>query len=141
MPEIVINNIPIHFPFEPYDVQKDYMAKVIDCLQNVSGCYELCLLCAYQPILSNSYTFNLLSQGKHGMLESPTGTGKTLSLLCASLAWLTMKKAQLQATSHGVYARDDGDFVHGLQNDLNMAAGKAPEGGNWGKFSSRSVST
>ena len=50
----------IRFPYEPYDVQKVYMQKVIDCLKDK----------------------------KFGLLESPTGTGKTLALLCASLAWL-----------------------------------------------------
>lgn len=67
MPECVINGVPVNFPFEPYDVQKAYMAKVIDCLQNRTN----------------------------GMLESPTGTGKTLSLLCSTLAWIMTKKAQV----------------------------------------------
>lgn len=37
MPEIVINGIPIRFPFEPYELQEDYMRKVIECLQTVSS--------------------------------------------------------------------------------------------------------
>lgn len=36
MSEYIINNIPVSFPFEPYPVQKSYMEKVIECLQNVS---------------------------------------------------------------------------------------------------------
>ncbi|XP_076749347.1 regulator of telomere elongation helicase 1 isoform X1 [Xylocopa sonorina] len=71
MPDVTINNVIISFPFKPYPVQEEYMAKVIECLQN----------------------------SKNGVLESPTGTGKTLSLLCSSLSWLLTKKAQLQAQS------------------------------------------
>lgn len=47
------------FPFEAYPCQLDYMAKVIHALQESSN----------------------------ALLESPTGTGKTLCLLCATLAW------------------------------------------------------
>lgn len=34
MPEFIIRDIPVIFPFKPYDVQTAYMEKVIDCLQN-----------------------------------------------------------------------------------------------------------
>uniref|UniRef100_A0A182MAW6 Regulator of telomere elongation helicase 1 homolog n=1 Tax=Anopheles culicifacies TaxID=139723 RepID=A0A182MAW6_9DIPT len=67
MPEYIINGVPVNFPFEPYQLQKNYMAKVIECLQNKSN----------------------------GVLESPTGTGKTLSLLCSSLAWLLFMKSKV----------------------------------------------
>jgi Rad3-related DNA helicase len=33
-----------------------------------------------------------LNKGTNGVLESPTGTGKTLSLLCSALAYLRDKK-------------------------------------------------
>ncbi|XP_069739809.1 regulator of telomere elongation helicase 1 isoform X2 [Narcine bancroftii] len=59
MPQLQIDGINIDFPHIPYKCQEDYMSKVIECLQKKIN----------------------------GILESPTGTGKTLSLLCASLAW------------------------------------------------------
>ncbi|XP_020235482.1 regulator of telomere elongation helicase 1 homolog [Cajanus cajan] len=59
MPTYKIRGIDVDFPFEAYDSQIVYMDKVIQSLQ------EKC----------------------NALLESPTGTGKTLCLLCATLAW------------------------------------------------------
>lgn len=43
--------VKVKFPFEPYEIQKDYMRLVIDSILNC----------------------------KNAMLESPTGTGKVMS--------------------------------------------------------------
>ncbi|KAF3450771.1 hypothetical protein FNV43_RR06860 [Rhamnella rubrinervis] len=59
MPTYTIRGIDVDFPFEAYDSQLVYMDKVIQSLQNKCN----------------------------ALLESPTGTGKTLCLLCATLAW------------------------------------------------------
>ncbi|ENN80564.1 hypothetical protein YQE_03016, partial [Dendroctonus ponderosae] len=88
---IDINGIPVDFPFKPYDIQKDYMKKVIECIQNETT----------------------------AVLESPTGTGKTLSLLCSSLAWLQLKKAQIQAQR---FANVKSSFSKGTGNAKGAAA-------------------
>ncbi|XP_055452055.1 regulator of telomere elongation helicase 1 isoform X3 [Psammomys obesus] len=59
MPRIVLNGVTVDFPFQPYQCQQEYMTKVLECLQ----------------------------KKVNGILESPTGTGKTLCLLCTTLAW------------------------------------------------------
>lgn len=93
---VTIKGVPINFPFEPYDIQKDYMEKVIECLQNESN----------------------------GLLESPTGTGKTLSLLCSSLGWLELKKAQLQAQRQMANFTEDNDYLNSLNLMLQNSTGR-----------------
>ncbi|XP_062501270.1 regulator of telomere elongation helicase 1-like [Corticium candelabrum] len=59
MAAVDVNGLDVQFPFQPYSCQQEYMEKVLQCLR----------------------------ERENGILESPTGTGKTLSLLCTSLAW------------------------------------------------------
>ena len=54
-----LKGVEVHFPFQPCPCQTAHMEKVLDAL----------------------------SRGENALLESPTGTGKTLCLLCATLAW------------------------------------------------------
>ncbi|KAL2895246.1 Fanconi anemia group J protein-like protein [Bienertia sinuspersici] len=59
-----IRGIPVEFPFKPYGSQLAFMGRVISTLDRAQ------------------------SDGHcHALLESPTGTGKSLSLLCSALAW------------------------------------------------------
>ena len=53
------------FPFAPYPIQKNFMRNLYNCLE----------------------------QGKLGIFESPTGTGKSLSIICGALKWLLDKEA------------------------------------------------
>ncbi|XP_031640817.1 regulator of telomere elongation helicase 1 homolog [Contarinia nasturtii] len=63
-----INGIAVKFPFEPYGVQRKYMSNVIQSLE----------------------------EKRHAILESPTGTGKTLCLLCSTLGWISHQKEKLE---------------------------------------------
>ncbi|KAG9266683.1 regulator of telomere elongation helicase 1 [Astyanax mexicanus] len=69
MPVLSLRGVNVDFPFTPYPCQTDYMNKVIECLQSKVN----------------------------GVLESPTGTGKTLCLLCATLGWREYFKDSISA--------------------------------------------
>ncbi|OVA04243.1 Helicase-like [Macleaya cordata] len=59
-----IGGLPVEFPYKPYGSQLAFMGRVISTLDRGK------------------------KQGHcHALLESPTGTGKSLSLLCSALAW------------------------------------------------------
>lgn len=92
MSAVTIRGVNVNFPFPPYDIQVNYMDKVLECLQN----------------------------GHNGVLESPTGTGKTLSLLCSTLAWLELKKAQVQAERQ--FNVEKHDFMKELNETLSGGA-------------------
>ncbi|MEN2498399.1 MAG: Regulator of telomere elongation helicase 1, variant 2 [Marteilia pararefringens] len=64
--KLLCHNLLLRFPKPPYDVQKKIVERII-------------------------YSLN---QKKNILIESPTGTGKTLSLLCSTLAWLRSAKVQ-----------------------------------------------
>ncbi|KAI1266953.1 DNA repair helicase [Xylariaceae sp. FL1019] len=62
-----------HHPYMPYAVQEQFMNTVFDVLEK--------------------------GEGQIGILESPTGTGKSLSLICAALTWLRHHKQKTYSAS------------------------------------------
>ncbi|CAH0026075.1 unnamed protein product [Clonostachys rhizophaga] len=62
-----MEKLDFNHPFTPYDVQEQFMKAVYNVLET--------------------------GDGQIGILESPTGTGKSLSLICASLTWLRHHKS------------------------------------------------
>lgn len=64
--EIKLGGLNMAFPYVPYGIQKAMLSKIAVTLTNK----------------------------EHSLIESPTGTGKTLVLLCAALAWQQESKKQ-----------------------------------------------
>ena len=81
--QISIDEVKVEFPFQPYETQMAYMKKVIQ--------------------LYNNKLDNKNYQGIDA-LESPTGTGKTLSLLCSTLAWYYEMKKNNKFNGKIIYA-------------------------------------
>ena len=59
-----VGGVPVEFPYKPYGTQLAFMGQVIATLDRARRQWR-----------------------SHALLESPTGTGKSLSLLCSALAW------------------------------------------------------
>ncbi|KAI1188553.1 helicase C-terminal domain-containing protein [Nemania serpens] len=90
MEEIIdqTRNIEFHHPFTPYHVQQQFMHTVYNVLER--------------------------GNGQIGILESPTGTGKSLSLICAALTWLRNHKKRTYEISVDAAAnsfKDEPDWV------------------------------
>ncbi|KXJ89276.1 DNA repair helicase [Microdochium bolleyi] len=63
-----MGKLDFHHPYTPYHVQQEFM--------------------------STAYRVLNQGEGQVGILESPTGTGKSLSLICAALTWLRNHKRE-----------------------------------------------
>ncbi|CAO2813328.1 unnamed protein product [Amaranthus hypochondriacus] len=67
------------FPYKPYNIQLDFMDSL----------------------------YQFLDQGGISMLESPTGTGKTLSIICSALQWLIDQKEKRKSNTGNQCPSDD----------------------------------
>lgn len=67
--EFTIGGVKVLFPKKPYPSQISLMNKIIKGLQKKENC----------------------------LLESPTGSGKTLSLLCSALAWQKSERDNIRS--------------------------------------------
>ncbi|GAB1317116.1 ATP-dependent DNA helicase chl1 [Madurella fahalii] len=85
--------IDFHHPFTPYDVQLQFMRTVYDVLEK--------------------------GNGQIGILESPTGTGKSLSLICSALTWLrTHKRSKYESSFEETAAAMKGEPEWMIENAL-----------------------
>lgn len=91
-----LRGIRVHFPFKPYPCQESYMEKVLDAL----------------------------FRSENALLESPTGTGKTLCLLCATLAWQRQQQRSLREATE--FPAEQGTTSMGAQDGPKQAA-RAPQ--------------
>ncbi|KAJ9458854.1 ATP-dependent DNA helicase CHL1 [Diplonema papillatum] len=86
------------FPFPPYPIQLGLMRAVYRCLD----------------------------EGRVGVMESPTGTGKTLSLICGTLAWLRDYRARGCTDGAAAEARAGGEATGAAPPNPAAGAGDLP---------------
>ncbi|KAL2338079.1 hypothetical protein Fmac_012525 [Flemingia macrophylla] len=101
------------FPFKPYSIQIDFM----------------------------NILYQSLNQGGVSMLESPTGTGKTMSVICGALQWVVDRRLQQEAASGegrgegdgGVGSDDEPDWMRDFVVNKEENKKEAKSGSVFGK--------
>lgn len=103
-----IEGVEVHFPYPLYECQKSYITSVLKALKNK----------------------------ENALLESPTGTGKTLCLLCASVSYLVNVLEKKGYFNENINISESTDSV---KIDFNRDK-KGGGGGGGGTATSSSVS-
>ncbi|KAL4919114.1 helicase C-terminal domain-containing protein [Aspergillus aurantiobrunneus] len=80
-----LKNQKFNHPYSPYDIQLQFMRSLYTCLE----------------------------EGKVAIFESPTGTGKSLSLICGSLTWLRdhKRKSFLETVQNATCDDDEPEWM------------------------------
>lgn len=100
--KLSIEEIEVLFPFQPYETQKQYMKNVIKAIKNK----------------------------KLALIESPTGTGKSLCLLCSALAYLKISRENIIKNSDSncekiskiIYVTRTHTQIENIINELKLIA-------------------
>ncbi|KAK1167238.1 ATP-dependent DNA helicase DDX11 [Acipenser oxyrinchus oxyrinchus] len=90
------------FPYQPYSIQEQFMESL----------------------------YSALDQGKIGIFESPTGTGKSLSLICGALSWLRDEEERKRQEA-AVLLADPGVSPHTQPSSASRDSPHSPSEPGW----------